>query len=106
MTLIALALTAQRTPGRSYSHWPTIRPTSSWTVRPQWVRQRATEPEPFLLVYSCREPHPPFGAPDPFHGRHRPADMPLSPTRRDPAGAQWAAQAQRSVPAAQRLHAD
>ena len=56
-----------------------------------WVRQRATEPEPFLLVYSCREPHPPFGAPDPFHGRCRPEDMPLSPTRRDPAGAAWAA---------------
>ena len=46
----------------------------------EWVRQRATEPEPFLLVYSCREPHPPFGAPDPFHGRCRPEDMPLSPT--------------------------
>ena len=56
-----------------------------------WVRQRANEPEPFLLVYSCREPHPPFGAPDPFHGRCRPEEMPLSPTRRDPAGAEWAA---------------
>ncbi|MAG35397.1 MAG: hypothetical protein CL878_04005 [Dehalococcoidia bacterium] len=56
-----------------------------------WVRQRAAEPEPFFLMYSCIEPHPPFSAPDPFHSIHRPQDMPLSPTRRDPAGAEWAA---------------
>ena len=54
-----------------------------------WVRQQAANPDPFLLVYSCREPHPPFGAPEPFHSLYRPEDMPLSPTRRDPAGAAW-----------------
>ena len=51
-----------------------------------WVRAQATAPDPFLLVYSCKEPHPPFGAPDPFHEMYAPEEVPPPATRHDPAG--------------------
>lgn len=69
-----------------------------------WVRRMARDARPFALVYSCREPHQPFGAPIPFHGMYRPEDMPLATTRRDPAGA-WV-RAQRRDPNLQRTLRD
>ena len=55
-----------------------------------FIRAQAGSDKPFLLVYSCVEPHP-MGliyntAPCPFDRMYNPKDMPLPETRRDPAG--------------------
>ena len=54
-----------------------------------WLRGNAEDATPFLLVYSCKEPHPPFGAPDPFRAMYRPDEVALPATRSDTAGARW-----------------
>ena len=48
-----------------------------------WLRGNAEDATPFLLVYSCKEPHPPFGAPDPFRAMYRPDEVALPATRSD-----------------------
>jgi len=51
----------------------------------RFVRQMAGDPRPFLLVYSCHEPHPPFASPRPFDSMYlsqRDA-LPLPESRRD-----------------------
>jgi len=53
----------------------------------RFIRQMESEDRPFLLAYSCHEPHPPFIAPRPFSGTVDAAAMPLPATRRDPGGA-------------------
>ncbi|MBI3969697.1 MAG: sulfatase-like hydrolase/transferase [Chloroflexi bacterium] len=54
----------------------------------QFVRQMAHDLRPFLLVYSCHEPHPPFVSPRPFAQMyaHLRDQMPLPETRRDDHG--------------------
>lgn len=52
-----------------------------------YIRSRATDDEPFMMVYSCIEPHP-LGleyniSPAPFDRMYDPADMPLPASRRD-----------------------
>ncbi|MBM4435636.1 MAG: sulfatase-like hydrolase/transferase [Actinobacteria bacterium] len=54
----------------------------------EWVRRMAHDPRPFLLVYSCRDPHPPFSAPEPFFGMYPPEETDIPATRHDPAG-EW-----------------
>jgi arylsulfatase A-like enzyme len=52
--------------------------------RPEGTRHR-----PFVLGYSCHEPHHPFVSPRPFDRMYAPGDMPLNelvPTLYDPAG--------------------
>ena len=52
----------------------------------EWIRRIAIEDRPFLLIYSCNEPHPPFVYPDPFVGMYAAEDVALPPTLHDPAG--------------------
>ena len=53
-----------------------------------FVRNMQSRDDPFLLVYSCVEPHPMgrnyYTVPCPFDRMYRPEDMPLPKTRRDP----------------------
>ena len=51
-----------------------------------FVRQMGNVDRPFLLVYSCQEPHPPCVSPRPFDRMYSPEAMPLPNTRRDPGG--------------------
>ena len=51
-----------------------------------FIRQQACSPHPFLLAFSCHEPHPPFVAPRPFGGMYRAETMPLPETLEDPNG--------------------
>ena len=51
-----------------------------------WVRSRKGDDQPFCLVYSCHEPHPPYTSPEPFHSMYHPDDMDLPANRHDPAG--------------------
>ncbi len=51
-----------------------------------FIRQMRQRDEPFALVYSCYEPHPPFACPAPFDAMYNPDDMPL-PDNRDDTGA-------------------
>ena len=48
-----------------------------------WVRSRKGDDQPFCLVYSCHEPHPPYTSPEPFHSMYDPDDMdlPANPAR-------------------------
>ena len=53
-----------------------------------YIRGRAGQRDPFCLVYSCHEPHPPFVSPRPFdrmYDRLR-EEMPLPETRRSEDG--------------------
>jgi arylsulfatase A-like enzyme len=50
-----------------------------------FIRQMRQREEPFCLVYSCYEPHPPFACPAPFDAMYDPADMPLPENRRETA---------------------
>ena len=56
--------------------------TSFWNVGKavDFIRESA---QPFLLVYSCYEPHPPFVSPHPFDQMYSPDEMPLPDNRRD-----------------------
>jgi len=51
-----------------------------------WIRSIADDDRPFLLVYSCNEPHHPFVYPDPFVGMYRAEQAELPLTLDDPAG--------------------
>ena len=53
-----------------------------------YIRRRAGKRDPFCLVYSCHEPHPPFVSPRPFDRvyDHLRARMPLPETRRSEDG--------------------
>ena len=52
----------------------------------RFIQQMAESEQPFCLVYSCYEPHPPFVSPRPFDRMYDPATMPLPETRRDRVG--------------------
>ncbi len=49
-----------------------------------FVRSRKDKEDPFCLVYSCHEPHPPFIAPRPFDEIISPAKVTLPPNLSDP----------------------
>ena len=49
----------------------------------QFIHHAAAGDRPFLLAWSCHEPHHPFVCPEPFISRYRPAAMPLPESRRD-----------------------
>ena len=49
----------------------------------QFIHDAAAGDRPFLLAWSCHEPHHPFVCPEPFISRYRPAAMPLPESRRD-----------------------
>ena len=51
-----------------------------------WVRGRKGDDQPFCLVFSCHEPHPPYTSPEPFHSMYDPADMDVPENRHDPGG--------------------
>jgi arylsulfatase A-like enzyme len=51
-----------------------------------FIRRMAGERRPFVLGYSCHEPHQPFVSPRPFDRMYRPEDMPLPETLSDEAG--------------------
>ena len=51
-----------------------------------FLRESAGRPEPFLLVYSTIEPHPPFVCPEPFFSLYDPDDVVLPRTWRDESG--------------------
>ena len=53
-----------------------------------FVRRMQGEQRPFLLTYSCFEPHRPLSSPRPFSRMYasQAREMPLPETRRDPAG--------------------
>jgi len=42
-----------------------------------FIRQMRDRDDPFALVYSCYEPHPPFACPAPFAAMYDPDEMPL-----------------------------
>ena len=48
-----------------------------------FIRQMRERDDPFALVYSCYEPHPPFACPAPFAEMYDPAAMPLPENRGD-----------------------
>ena len=52
-----------------------------------FIRRMAGDERPFLLVFSCHEPHAPFVSPEPFHRMyaHLAGDLPLPETRRETA---------------------
>ena len=52
----------------------------------RFVYNMERDPRPFLLTYSCFEPHRPLASPRPFARRYRPEAMLLPATRRDSAG--------------------
>jgi arylsulfatase A-like enzyme len=52
-----------------------------------FITQMARRGQPFILVYSCHEPHPPFVSPRPFDRMYEGSEMPLPESRRDEAGA-------------------
>jgi arylsulfatase A-like enzyme len=53
-----------------------------------YIRGRAGKTDPFCLVYSCHEPHPPFVSPRPFDRMYadRRDEMPLPASRRNEDG--------------------
>ena len=51
-----------------------------------WVHDMANDERPMFLIYSSKEPHEPFGSPEPFFSQYRPPDMQIPETRKDPAG--------------------
>lgn len=44
-----------------------------------FISESANKNDPFCLVYSCHEPHPPFISPTPFHNMYDPDDIILPP---------------------------
>ena len=52
-----------------------------------FIRNQTNEEQPFALVYSCYEPHPPFACPRPFDRMYHPGDMVLPETCRSDTGA-------------------
>ncbi|MGI8424594.1 MAG: sulfatase-like hydrolase/transferase [Chloroflexota bacterium] len=50
-----------------------------------FIRRMAGDERPFLLAFSCHEPHAPFVSPEPFHRMYaqRTAELPLPETRRE-----------------------
>lgn len=49
----------------------------------QFIRDAASEERPFILGWSCHEPHPAFVCPEPFSSMYEPGDMELPESRRD-----------------------
>ena len=49
----------------------------------EFIHEASSEGEPFMLGWSCQEPHPPFVCPEPFFSMYDPADMVLPKSRRD-----------------------
>ena len=56
------------------------------TEAAHFIRRMERDPRPFLLVYSCFEPHRPLASPRPFARMYAGQRMPLPETRRDPNG--------------------
>ncbi|MFH0963765.1 MAG: sulfatase-like hydrolase/transferase [Planctomycetota bacterium] len=48
-----------------------------------FIRRASRADAPFMLVFSCTEPHPPCVAPRPFHNMYRPEDVTLPSTWQD-----------------------
>ena len=51
-----------------------------------FIREAAETRDPFVLVYSCHEPHPPFVCPEPFHSMYDPGEIDLPSTSGDRSG--------------------
>lgn len=49
----------------------------------EFIHDAATKGQPFVLGWSCHEPHQPFVCPEPFISMYKPDDMVLPESRRD-----------------------
>lgn len=52
----------------------------------EFIRDSAGKNNPFLLVYSCIEPHPPFVCPEPFYSMYEPNQIVLPQNWQDESG--------------------
>ncbi|MBM4163199.1 MAG: DUF4976 domain-containing protein [Lentisphaerae bacterium] len=62
-----------------------------------YIRSRVGAESPFLLTWSCIQPHAPFVCPEPFFSMYDPADMVLPENYRDESGQRWLQRADRQL---------
>ena len=55
----------------------------------EYIRSRAHVETPFLLTWSCIEPHAPFVCPEPFYSMYDPEKMVLPENHSDESGQRW-----------------